>query len=159
MPVARFATVLKMAAPAAIFVLLPGLALAAACDGPSLNLADHVPALDLYLRGQADGEQFRKFFTPDSLITAMLLVWLIFSSGTRATLAAVAWFLALAAYSAYAYFTLDFGDSAIKAQIAAGCLEGTPRHILSNLGFAAIAGLLTWQRLRRQKSAVKGGSS
>lgn len=149
----RLARILKMAAPAAIFVLLPGLALAEVCDKGSLNLADHVALLDQWLRSINDGDQYRKFFTPEAWITGGLLIWLIFSNGTRATLAAAAWFLGLAAYHGIAYLSIDLADPWYQAAIREGCVEPTPRHILSNLGFAVIAGLLTWQRLRRQKTS------
>jgi hypothetical protein len=141
-----------MAAPAAILILLPGIALAGACSQGSLNLADHLPALDSLLKGQADGEQFRKFFTPESLVTGAILIWLILSSGTRSTMTAIAWFLCLALYHAFAYVSIDLADPYYQAAIREGCVENSPRHILSNLGFAVIAGLLTWQRLRRQKA-------
>jgi len=141
-----------MAAPAAILVFLPGFAMAGVCDTGSLNLADHLPMLDSLLKGQPDGEQFRKFFTPESLITGALLVWLIASNGTRSTMTAIAWFLSLSAYHAFAYFSIDLASPYYQAAIAEGCVEHSPRHILSNLGFAAVAGLLTWQRIRRHKA-------
>jgi len=141
-----------MAAPAAILILLPGIALAEVCDKGSLNLADHLPMLDSLLRGQADGDQFRKFFAPESLITAAILIWLVASNGTRATITAICWFVCLAIYHAFAYLSIDLGDPYYQAAISEGCVENSPRHILSNLGFAVIAGLLTWQRLRRQKT-------
>jgi len=141
-----------MAAPAAILILLPSIALAEVCDKGSLNFADHLPALDALLKGQADGAQFRKFFTPESFITAAILIWLVASNGTRATIAAICWFLCLAVYHAFAYLSIDLADPYYQAAITEGCVENSPRHILSNLGFAVIAGLLTWQRLRRQKT-------
>ncbi|MDB5552199.1 MAG: hypothetical protein JWL86_2183 [Rhizobium sp.] len=152
-----FKTTLRMAAPAAILVLLPGLAIAASvCEDlhytSSLNLADHLPVLDSLLKGQPDGEQFRKFFTPESLITGAILIWLIASNGIRSTITAMAWFLCLAIYHAFAYFSVDPAAPLYKEAIALGCFEYSPRHILSNLGFAAVAGLLTWQRMRRRKS-------
>jgi hypothetical protein len=143
---------LRMAAPAAILILLPGMAMAEVCDKGSLNLADHLPALDSLLRGQADGDQFRKFFTPESLITGAILIWLVASNGTRATITAIAWFLCLAIYHAFSYFSIDLADPYYQSAIKEGCVENSPRHILSNLGFAIIAGLLTWQRFRRQGS-------
>ena len=143
---------LRMAAPAAILVLLPSLAMAGVCDTNSLNLADHLPMLDSLLKEQPDGEQFRKFFTPESFITGAILIWLIASNGTRSTMAAIAWFLCLAIYHAFAYLSIDLADPYYQAAIVAGCIENSPRHILSNLGFAVVAGLLTWQRLRRQKT-------
>jgi hypothetical protein len=153
----RIKTFLRMAAPAAILVFLPGMAMAAsACDDlyytNSLNLADHLPVLDNLLKGQADGDQFRKFFTPESLVTGAILVWLIASNGTRSTFTAIAWFACLAVYHAFAYFSIDPAAPLYKEAIALGCVENSPRHILSNLGFAVVAGLLTWQRIRRQTS-------
>ena len=115
------------------------------------NLADHIPMLDSLLKGQPDGDQFRKFFTPESLITGAILIWLIASNGTRSTIAAMAWFLCLAIYHTFAYLSVDPTTDFYKEAIALGCYEYSPRHILSNLGFAVIAGLLTWQRIRRQK--------
>lgn len=146
-----------MAAPAAILVLLPSIALAAATACQDLkdtgfNLADHVPALDTLLKGQADGDQFRKFFSAESLITGAILIWLIASNGTRSTITAIAWFLCLAIYHAFVYFSIDPTSSIYEEAIALGCFEYSPRHILSNLGFAVVAALLTWQRIRRQKS-------
>ena len=152
MKTARLAKILRMAAPAAILILLPGLAVAEVCDKGSLNLADHLPALDSLLKGQADGDQFRKFFTPESFITGAILIWLVLSNGTRATITAAAWFLCLAIYHAFGYLSIDLADPYYQAAIKEGCVENSPRHILSNLGFAVIAGLLTWQRLRRQKA-------
>lgn len=149
----RIGHLLKMAAPAAILILFPSMAMAATvCDTGSLNLADHLPVLDNLLKGQSDGDQFRKFFTPESLITGAILIWLIASNGTRSTMTAIAWFLCLAAYHAFAYFSIDLADPYYQAAITEGCVENSPRHILSNLGFAVVAGLLTWQRLRRQRS-------
>lgn len=141
-----------MAAPAAILILLPGIALAEVCDKGSLNLADHFPMLDTLLKGQSDGGQFRKFFTPESLITGALLIWLIASNSTRSTITAIAWFLCVAIYHAVAWFSIDLANPYYQAAIAEGCVEPTPRHVLSNLGFAAIAGLLTWQRMRRPRA-------
>lgn len=148
----RFARTLRMAAPAAILILLPSVALAEVCDKGSLNLANHLPMLDSLLKGQPDGDQFRKFFTPEALITGVVLIWLIASNGIRSTIAAMAWFLCLAIYQAFAYLSIDLADPYYQAAITEGCVENSPRHILSNLGFAVIAGLLTWQRIRRQKS-------
>jgi hypothetical protein len=152
MSASRLSTALRMAAPAAILILLPGVALAEVCDKASLNLANHLPFLDNLLKGQADGDQFRKFFTPESLITGAILIWLIASNSTRSTITAMAWFLCLSIYHALAWFSIDLADPYYQAAITEGCVEPTPRHILSNLGFALIAGLLTWQRIRRQKS-------
>ena len=142
-----------MAAPAAILILLPGMALAEVCDKGSLNFADHLPALGNFLRGQPDGDQFRKFFTPESFITGAILIWLIASKGTRATITAIAWFLCLAIYHAFAYLSIDLADPFYQAAIREGCVENSPRHVLSNLGFATIAGFLTWQRIRRQRTS------
>lgn len=144
-------TILRMAAPAAILVLLPSLAMAGVCDAGSLNLADHLPVLDSLLKGQADGDQFRKFFTLDTLITGAILVWLIAGNSTRSTMTAIAWFLCLAIYHAFAYLSIDLADPYYQTAISEGCVENSPRYILSNLGFAVVAGLLTWQRIRRQK--------
>jgi hypothetical protein len=149
---------LRMAAPAAILILLPGIAMAAtACEelrqaGP-FNFADHVPALDNLLKGQPDGDQFRKFFTPESFITGAILIWLIASNGIRATVTAICWFLSLSIYQAVLYFSVDPTVAPYKEAIALGCFEHSPRHILSNLGFAVVAGLLTWQRIRRRTSS------
>lgn len=148
----RLARTLRMAAPAAILILLPGMALAEVCDKGSLNLADHLPVLDNLLKGQADGTQFRKFFTPESLVTAAILIWLVASNGTRATITATCWFLCLAVYHAFAYLSIDLADPYYQAAITEGCVENSPRHILSNFGFAVIAGMLTWQRIRRHKA-------
>jgi hypothetical protein len=144
---------LKMAATAAILLLLPGVALAGVCDQGSFNFADHLPVLDTLLRGQSDGEQFRKFFTPESVVTVAILIWLLASNGTRATIAAICWFACLAIYHAIGYLSIDLADPYYQAAITEGCVENSPRHVLSNLGFAAIAGLLTWQRLRRQQTS------
>lgn len=149
----RLARTLRMAAPAAILILLPGIAMATTvCDKGSLNLANHLPMLDGLLKGQPDGDQFRKFFTPEALITGAILIWLIASNSTRSTMTAIAWFLCLAIYQAFAYLSIDLADPYYQAAISEGCVENSPRHILSNLGFAVVAGLLTWQRIRRQKS-------
>jgi len=151
MAASHISKILRMAAPAAILILLPSIALAEVCDKGSLNLADHLPMLDTFLKGQPDGDQFRKFFTPASFITGAILVWLVASNGTRATITAIAWFLCLAIYHAFAYLSIDLADPFYQAAIKEGCVENSPRHILSNLGFAVIAGLLTWQRIRRQR--------
>lgn len=152
MAASRFAKTLRMAAPAAILILLPGAAMAGVCDKVGVNFADYLPALDRLLASQPDGDQFRKFFTPESFITGAILIWLIASNGTRATITAIAWFLCLAIYQAVAYFSIDLADPFYQAAIKEGCVENSPRHILSNLGFATIGALLTWQRLRRQKT-------
>lgn len=154
MTATRPAKIMRMAAPAAIFVLLPGVALAEVCDKntPPLNLLDYLPALNTWVLSNPDGEQIKMFFTPGSLITGAILVWLLFSSSIRPALVAVCWFALKALVAAVGYFTLDLSSAVVQASIAEGCIEGTPRHILSNLGFAVIAGLLTWQRLRQQKT-------
>ena len=146
------ARTLGMAAPAAIFILLPGLALAEVCDRDALNLADHVATLDQWLRSLPDGDQYRKFFTPEAWITGAILLWLIVGNGTRSTIAAIAWFLCLAIYHAFAYVSIDLADPYYQAAIREGCVEDSPRYILSNLGFATIAILLTLQRIRRRSS-------
>ncbi|MBX9457471.1 MAG: hypothetical protein KL863_16475 [Rhizobium sp.] len=142
-----------MAAPAAIFILLPGLAMAEVCDKGSLNLAEHLPILDQFLASTGDGAQLRKFFTPEALVTGAILIWLLTSSGTRATMTAIAWFVCLAIYHAVTYLSIDLADPYFQAAIKEGCVENSPRQILSNLGFAVIAALLTWQRIRRRRSA------
>lgn len=152
MTASALARTVRMAAPAAILILLPGAAFAEVCDKATFNLASQIPALDTLLKGQADGDQFRKFFTPESMITAAILIWLIASNGARATITAMAWFLCLSLYHAIGWFSIDLADPFYKAAIAEGCVEPTPRHILSNLGFAVIAGFLTWQRLRLRKA-------
>ena len=154
MMASTFAKALRMAAPAAILILFPGMAMAAtACNAlgnSGFNLADQLPFLDSLLKDQPDGDQFRKFFTAESFVTAAILIWLIASNGTRATIAAICWFLCLAIYHAITYFSIDPNAPLYKDAIALGCLEYSQRHILSNFGFAVIAGLLTWQRIRRQ---------
>lgn len=142
-----------MAAPAAIFILLPGFAMAEVCDKGPLNLADHLPVLDRWLAGTGESAQFRKFFTPEALVTGAILIWLLVSSGIRATITAIVWFVCLALYHAFSYLSIDLADPYFQAAIKEGCVENSPRQILSNLGFAVIAALLTWQRIRRQRSA------
>ena len=66
--------------------------------------------------------------------------------------AAIAWFLCLAIYHAFAYVSIDLADPYYQAAIREGCVEDSPRYILSNLGFATIAILLTLQRIRRRSS-------
>ena len=147
----RLARTLRMAAPAAILILLPGIAMAEVCDKGGMNFANYLPAVDRWIMSMPDGEQIRKFFTPEAWITGAILIWLIASNGTRSTITAIAWFLCLAIYHAFAYLSIDLADPFYQTAIKEGCIENSPRHILSNLGFAAIAGFLTWQRLRRQR--------
>lgn len=144
---------LRMAAPAAILILLPSVAMAEVCDKVGMNFADYLPALDRWIMSMPDGQQIRKFFTPESWITGAILIWLIAGTGTRSTITAIAWFLCLAVYHAFAYLSIDLADPFYQAAIKEGCIENSPRHILSNLGFAVIAGLLTWQRIRRQTTS------
>lgn len=148
----RFAKALRMAAPAAILILLPGVAFAEVCDkAASLNLANHLPALDAWLSGMQDGDQIRKFFTPEAWITGAILIWVIASgNSTRPTLVALGWFLLLAAWQAFTYLSIDLADPYYQAAITEGCVENSPRKVLSNIGFAVIAGMLTWQRIRRK---------
>lgn len=140
-----------MAAPAAILVLSPGIAMAEVCD-KAVNLSYYLPMLDSWLTSMSDGGQLRKFFTPESLVTAAILIWLIASNTARATIAAGIWFACVAIFHAFDYLSIDLADPYYQAAIKEGCVENSPRHILSNLGFAVIAGFLTWQRLRRQKT-------
>jgi hypothetical protein len=142
-----------MAAPAAIFLLLPGIALAEVCDkgGEAINFLDYLPTLNQWILSNPDGDQIKQFFTPGSLITAAILIWLLFTDSIRPTVLAACWFVLLAAFAALAYFSIDLADPYYQAAIKEGCVENSPRHILSNLGFAVIAALLTWQRIRRQK--------
>lgn len=140
-----------MAASAAIFVLLPGMALAEVCDKGSIDFASHVPVLDQWLRSMPVGGLYREFFTPIVGITAAILFWLIISSGTRPTIAAIVWFLLLALLNAAGYLLIDLGNPYYQAAIAEGCVVNSPRLIFINLGFAFIAALLAWQRIRRQK--------
>jgi hypothetical protein len=141
----------RMAAPAAILLFLPSVALAEVCE-KTANFSYYLPLLDGWLTSMPDGDQLRKFFTPTSLVTAGVLIWLIASNTTRATMVAVVWFLCLSIFHAFEYLSIDLADPYYLAAIQEGCVENSPRHILSNLGFAAIAVLLTWQRLRRQKT-------
>ena len=152
MAASRLIRILRMAAPAAILILLPGIAMAEVCDKAGMNFANYVPALDRWIMSMPDGAQIRKFFTPEAWITGAILIWLIGSNGTRSTITAIAWFVCLAIYHAVAYLSIDLADPFYQAAIKEGCVENSPRHILSNLGFAAIAGFLTWQRMRRQKA-------
>lgn len=141
-----------MAAPAAILILLPGVAMAEVCDKAGLNFADYLPVLDRWISSTPDADQVRKFFTPEAWITGAILIWLVAGTGTRSTITAIAWFLCLAIYHAFAYLSIDLADPYYQAAIQEGCVENSPRHILSNLGFAVIGGLLTWQRIRRQNT-------
>ena len=144
---------LRMAAPAAILILLPGVALAEVCDKAGMNFADYVPALDAWLATLPDSEQIRKFFTPEAWITGAILIWVIASgNSTRPTLVAMAWFLLLAAWQGFSYLQIDLADPYYQAAITEGCVENSPRRVLSNLGFATIGALLTWQRMRRAKT-------
>ena len=152
MAATRIRTTLRMAAPAAILILLPGAAMAEVCDKGGLNFADYLPMLDRWIASLPDGDQIRKFFTPEAWITGAILIWLIASTGTRATITAIAWFLCLAIYHAVAYLSIDLADPFYQAAIREGCVENSPRQILSNLGFASLAALLTWQRIRRRET-------
>lgn len=152
MAASHIAKITRMAAPAAILILLPTVAMAEVCDkaGGPVNLLDYLPPLNQWVLSNPDGDQIRQFFTPASLITGAILIWLLVSSGTRATITAICWFLCLAIYHAVTYVSIDLADPFYQAAIREGCVENSPRHIFSNLGFAVIGGLLTWQRLRRQ---------
>jgi hypothetical protein len=143
-----------MAAPAAILILLPGIAMAEVCDkgGDAVNFLDYVPALNQWVLSNPDGDQIRQFFTPAAWITGAILLWLLVSDSIRPTLVAACWFGCLALLAGFAYISIDLADPYYQAAIKEGCVENSPRHILSNLGFALIAVLLTWQRLRRRKS-------
>jgi hypothetical protein len=149
----RLAKALRMAAPAAILILLPSIAMAEVCNkgGETINFLDYVPALNQWVLSNPDGDQIKQFFTPAAWITGALLVWLLLSDSIRPTLVAMCWFGCLALLAAFAYLSIDLADPYYLAAIKEGCVENSPRHILSNLGFAVIGGLLTWQRLRRQK--------
>jgi hypothetical protein len=144
---------LGMAASAAIFTIMPSVAMAAVCSKGGLNFADYLPMLDRWIAAQgSEAEQIRQFFTPEACITGAILIWLVLTSSTRSTITAIAWFLCLAIYHAVGYLSIDLADPYYQAAIAEGCVENSPRKILSNFGFAVIAALLTYQRMRRQKS-------
>jgi hypothetical protein len=133
---------LGMAASAAIFTIMPSVAMAAVCSKGGLNFADYLPMLDRWIAAQgSEAEQIRQFFTPEACITGAILIWLVLTSSTR-----------LAIYHAVGYLSIDLADPYYQAAIAEGCVENSPRKILSNFGFAVIAALLTYQRMRRQKS-------
>lgn len=152
---ARLARTLRMAAPAAILILLPGIAMAEVCDkgGEAINFLDYLPSLNRWILSNPDGDQVRQFFTPVAWITGAVLIWLLVSDSIRPTIVAIGWFLLLALLAAFAYLSIDLADPYYQAAIKEGCVENSPRHILSNLGFAIIAGLLTWQRIRRRTTA------
>lgn len=154
MPVSCIKALLRMAAPAAILILLPGIAMAEVCDkgGDPINFLDYIPALNQWILSNPDGDQIRQFFTPVAWITGAILVWLLVTESIRPTVIAGCWFGFLALLAAFSYFTIDLADPYYQAAIKEGCVENSPRHILSNLGFTVVAGLLTWQRIRRQKS-------
>ena len=148
-----------MAAPAAILISLPGMAMAQAASScgaifmQTTFLGRNFPAIEHWLQASPDSEQWRTLLQPDSLVTGAILIWLIASSGTRATMAAIGWFLFLALYHAYVYLTADVTGELHMQAVALGCIEHSPRRVLTNLGFAAIAGILMWQRIRRQTAA------
>lgn len=151
MGAAVFAKIFRMAAPAAILIFLPGVAMAEVCDKGTF-LSDTFPAFEDWIRQDPARAQLRQLLNPSTWVTAALLIWLIVSNGTRATIAAMAWFVSLVIFHAVGYLSIDLADPYYQAAISEGCVENSPRRILSNLGFAVIAGLLTYQRMRRQKS-------
>jgi len=140
-----------MAAPAAILILLPSVAMAAGNECVKSMAALSLP-LYQWIEAQPYGDQLHHLFIPSTWVTAAILIWLIAGNSTRSTVAAAIWFACLAAYHALVYLRIDPADPFYQEMIRGGCIENSPRHILSNLGFAMIAGLLTWQRIRRQKT-------
>lgn len=149
-------TSLRMAAPAAILVLLPGIAAAAnsACNDMYRQITfvgRLFPGIEEWIAADPDRAQLRSLMQPDTWITGALLIWLIFSNTTASTIAAAAWFACLAIYYTFVYFSTD-ANPALQEAIAMGCLDVSPYRIFTNLAFAAVALLLTWQRMRRQKS-------
>ena len=144
-------TSLRMAAPAAILILLPGVAAAEVCDKSTTFLASMFPALEQWVDASPQGEQLRQLLVPSTWVTAALLIWLIASNGTRATMIAATWFACLALYNALLYFSIDLSDPYYQVAIREGCVQNSPYRIFTNLAFAGVAVLLTWQRMRRQK--------
>jgi hypothetical protein len=151
----RIKTLVRMAAPAAILVLLPGMAMAEVCDkggdGPFL-LSDYVPVLKQLIESSPHKAQLEQAFTPASLVTAALLVWLLASNSVRPAIVALCWFGLTALLFTYGYFSIDMNDPFYKAAVSEGCMDPSPRRAYMAWLFTAMAIWLTWQRMRRQKT-------
>lgn len=152
MAASRFAKTLRMAAPAAILILLPSVAAAEVCGKGGTFLTDMFPALGQWIETSPEKAQLQQILTPSTWITAAILIWLIASNTTRSTITAAAWFACLALYHAFLYFSIDLASPYYQAAIKEGCVENSPYRIFTNLAFAAVAVVLTWQRMKRQKT-------
>ena len=143
---------LRMAAPAAILLLVPGIAAAEVCDKAGMTIAGIFPTLDHWIEASPEREQFRQILVPSTWITVGILIWLIASNTAKSTLVAAAWFACLAIYHAVLYFSIDLASPYFQAAIKEGCVANSPYRIFTNMAFAAAALMLTWQRIRRPKA-------
>jgi hypothetical protein len=141
----------RMAALAAILILLPGSAFAEVCDKGDIG-AMFLP-LSRWLASLPLDPRLQPLLLPANWVTAGLMAWIILGSSAKATMAAAVWFALRAGFAAVAYFSIDLGDLYDQAAIAEGCMQNSPYGMLVNLAFAAGALLLTLQRFHRQRGA------
>ena len=134
-----------MAALAAILILAPGVALAQACDQTgSFSIVDLFPALRAWVDASAQKAQLEQLLSPASLVGYVVLIWLIASNSVRPAIVALCWFGASALYLTYSQFSGDQGS------LPADCVAAPTRGLSMAWTFVALAGWLTWQRMKRQ---------
>jgi hypothetical protein len=142
----------KMAALAAIFLMVPGMAHAAACQDVGWSLAHTFPTLGQWVDASPAREQLQPILEPATWITGAILIWLLAGNSTRSTIVAACWFVLLAILAGVRYLEVDWSSPVTQRDIAEGCIDASPHRILVNLAFAAIAVVLTVQRLRKRSA-------
>jgi hypothetical protein len=144
--------ILRMAASAAILILAPGTALAEVCDKGEIDFGvlEQFPALQEWINTSPYQAQMREILVPGNWITAALLIWLLVSNSVRPAVITLCWFGFMALVLTSGYLSIDLSDQFYQAAISEGCVDPSPRRALMVWLFVAMAGWLTWQRMKRQ---------
>jgi hypothetical protein len=152
-----------MAALAAILILFPGYAFAEVCDKGDFRgdfwgdfWANTYPPLRDWISASPLKAQLEFALSPSNWVTALVVIWMISSSGPRATIIGACWFAALGCFHALGYFLVDLGDPSYRAALSEGCVVNSPYRTIVNFAFSAAAVFLTVQRIDRRKKQNPG---
>lgn len=156
MPGMRINTLLRMAATAAILLLLPSVAMAEVCDKGGViqdTLSSLFPGLDQWVEASPQRAQLEKLFQPETWVIGALLIWLLASNRVLPAVIAACFFAVTTIVAGTNYLMIDMSEPYYKAALAEGCLDPTPRPVYMGLLFTAMAVWLTMQRLKRGNAA------
>lgn len=148
-------TSLRMAAPAAILILLPSVAMAEVCDKGGFiqdTLSSVFPGLTQWVESSPQRAQLEKLFQPETWVIGTLLIWLLASNRALPAVIAACFFAVTTIVAGASYLMIDMGAPYYKAALAEGCLDPTPRPVYMGLLFTVMAVWLTMQRLKRRKA-------